>query len=38
MVSYHQALLSIPECHTPDYEKEDHKLESTEGIENDAER
>ena len=37
MVAYHQAPLSILECHTPDYEK-DHKLESTEGIENDAER
>lgn len=32
MVSYHQAPLSILECHTPDYEtREDHKLESTEG-------
>ena len=38
MVSYHQASLSILECHTPDYEKEDHKLESTEGVRNDVER
>ena len=37
MVAYHQAPLSILEYHTPDYEK-DHKLEYTEGIENDAER
>lgn len=38
MVSYHQAPLSILECHTPDYETEDHKLESTEDAENDVER
>lgn len=34
MVSYHQARVSIPERHTPDYEKEDHNPESGEGVEN----
>lgn len=34
MVSYHPAPLSLPEHHTPDYEKKDHKLELTEGVEN----